>query len=95
MNNIAVGAERMDLISKLIDQLNRSGIDTGHAMRFSKAGEWGLSFQELYFAARSNQKVYSDLRLTLDQLDEFFEQDQYLVKHCGFPLRFSSNNDGP
>ena len=87
MINSEIGPVRTGLIEHLIEKLEQGGIATGHARRFARAKEWGLSFQETYYAARSDQAMFESMEAELHELDTFFESDPYLVKHCGFPLR--------
>ena len=95
MSAIRVDEGRKNLILKLISFLDHEGIDAGHAMRFVKAGEFGLSFQEIFFAAKSNERAFLRLLEPLKELNMFFAQDQYLAKHCGFPLDFPAFHRPP
>lgn len=77
---------KQDLIVSMNDYLKNAGIDTGYAGRLMVGGEWGLAFQEIYYAAKSSPEHFESLKDQIDTMNAFFCGDPYLKKHCGFPL---------
>lgn len=81
-----VGTARQVQIRDFIGQLESDGIDTGLAKRFAKAGQWALSFQQVYCAAIDDGDFYRAEQVALEQLNNFFALDPYMAEHLGFPL---------
>ena len=76
------GRIRVDQLSSLIEKLESLDIHAGHAKRFLKAGEWGFSFKEIYYAAIADEDVYREL----EPLNNFLAKYKYYADHLGFPL---------
>jgi len=85
------GRTRIDQLTSLVNRLESLKIDTGHARRFLCAGEWGLAFQEIYYAAVADGATYRSLEVELELLNNFLAKHDYYAAHLGYPLLSTTN----
>ena len=80
------GNARIEQLASLIDRLEGNRIDVGFAKRFFRAGEWGLCFKEIYYAAVANGAKYGSMEVELESLNQFLSKYKYYANHLGYPL---------
>ena len=80
------GRTRIDQLKMFIDRLESKGIDMSFAGRFLRAGEWGLAFREVYYAAVADGAAYREMEVELEAINNFLAKYQYYADRLGYPL---------
>ena len=81
------GAKNIALLKELISHLETLGENMDVARRLTRAGEWGLAFQEVYIAANKvNGGFYREHQIELERLNNLLATNSYYARFLGFPL---------
>jgi len=73
-------------LKALNEMVKDEGLETGHADRFLRVGEWGMAFIEIHASIQSSSMNKGKYYETLIRLDTELSKYEYLRKHFGFPL---------
>lgn len=80
------GDARIEQLKSFVDRLEGKGIDMAYANRFLRAGEWGLAFREIYYAALADGAAYRSMEVKLEPINSFLAKYKYYADRLGYPL---------